>query len=369
MLRIQCLRFIRHKKRYVVLFFLIATIIYMLYMSGEFIPLPGFVMDIYYWINPAKGVFCHYYKQKDSLPDISEFHPKKGESIFFHETSCTSFINGKIFITARQACAVESAARMNPDHEVYLLYASPGKFVFENSESDRFIQELMKYSNVNIFHVDLSEYFKGSPIEDLWANGKLRQSKYAQSHTSDALRFLTLWKYGGIYLDLDVIVIKNLNQLSTDFSGVESDKAVAAGILGFNHTGKGHEFAASCLGDLKYNFKGYKWGWNGPGTITRLLKKLCKADNVNSMVNKTCDGYTIYPPESFYVIRWWEWERFFNPKYLEYVRNVSSKSYIIHVWNKFSSSTRIPINAEDIPYLEFAKEFCPNIVKQCDVFF
>lgn len=82
-------------------------------------------------------------------------------------------------------------------------------------------------------------------------------------------RFLTLWKYGGIYLDLDVIVTKNLEELGTDFSGVESNTSVAAGILGFNYSGVGHDYATSCLEDLRDHFKGHEWGWNGPGTITR----------------------------------------------------------------------------------------------------
>lgn len=181
------LRLAKHRKKHLLsLAFL--TCLFTIIILTLHIPVPGFVMKVYYWVKPEKGVFCHYVESKDSLPDISDAAPKEGRSIFFHETSCSSFINGKITITSRQACAVESAARMNPDYDVYLLYASPGKYIFENSESDRFLRELMGYQNVKILHVDMKRYFTDSPVENLWKDGRMMESQYAQSHTSDVLR-------------------------------------------------------------------------------------------------------------------------------------------------------------------------------------
>lgn len=82
-------------------------------------------------------------------------------------------------------------------------------------------------------------------------------------------RYLTLWKYGGIYLDLDVIVIKSLEDLHPNYAGAESDANVAAGVLNFSPVGHGHQLAKSCLNDLKDHFDGHNWGNNGPGVITR----------------------------------------------------------------------------------------------------
>lgn len=154
------------------------------------VPVPAFIIRGYYWVKPENGVYCHYIKssEKNSLPDISDHTPKEGKSIFFLESSCTSFSNGKITINARQACAVESAARMNPDYEVNLLFASPGNIHIEDTKSDRMIQALMQYSNVNLFHLDMERYFKNSPVENLWSQETMRWSRFALSHTSDVLR-------------------------------------------------------------------------------------------------------------------------------------------------------------------------------------
>lgn len=44
---------------------------------------------------------CYRIKTEETLPDISEVEPRKGQSIFFHETSCRSYQKGKIVIESR----------------------------------------------------------------------------------------------------------------------------------------------------------------------------------------------------------------------------------------------------------------------------
>lgn len=144
---------------------------------------------IYHYIYPKDSINC-YRQKRDSLPEISDIDPIKGHSIFFHETSCDSFFNNKITITTRQACAVESAANMNPDMQVYLLFASPGNFVFEGDESDRMLQALLEYDNIRIMHVDFERYIKDTPLEELYNTGRIENSDFARSHASDVLRYV-----------------------------------------------------------------------------------------------------------------------------------------------------------------------------------
>lgn len=127
--------------------------------------------------------------------------PVPGRSIFFHETSC--FGEDGITITARQACAVESAAIMNPRMTVYLFILSPAKF---SNASIHIVNQLKKYENVRIRRIFMDDYVRNTPLEDWYASGVLRASRWPRSHMSDILRYLTLWKFGGIYLDLDVVV-------------------------------------------------------------------------------------------------------------------------------------------------------------------
>lgn len=127
----------------------------------------------------------------------------------------------------------------------------------------------MSYPNIRMKYLNFPRYIEDSPLEDLYKSLQIESSSYAMSHASDVLRYLTLWRFGGIYLDLDVILIKSLEKLKPNFAGRESGHAVAAGVLSFSHEGDGHRWARQCLEDLKKNFDGWDWGNNGPGVITR----------------------------------------------------------------------------------------------------
>lgn len=143
--------------------------------------------SIFIFFYKTDSIKCYRYTG-ETIPDISTVDIRKGKSIFFHETSCNSYINGKIVISAREACAVESAAILNPNLDVYLLFTSPGIFKFEDTESDRFLQALQSYKNVKIHHLNYEKYTEGTPLEDLYKNGVIEASQYAMSHASDVLR-------------------------------------------------------------------------------------------------------------------------------------------------------------------------------------
>lgn len=82
-------------------------------------------------------------------------------------------------------------------------------------------------------------------------------------------RYLTLWKYGGIYLDTDVVVIKSLEDLPPNIAGAESVDDIAAGVFKFSSTGFGHKMVGDCLNYLKTHFDPYAWSESSVGVISR----------------------------------------------------------------------------------------------------
>lgn len=51
--------------------------------------------NFYYLIYPEESIGC-YRLEAESLPDVETVKLRKGKSIFFHETSCSSFLAGKV---------------------------------------------------------------------------------------------------------------------------------------------------------------------------------------------------------------------------------------------------------------------------------
>lgn len=123
----------------------------------------------------------------------------------------------------------------NPRSTVYLLLLTKDDYVIlPNSDVVKLLQS---FKNVNLKVVNLKEFSRNTPIEVFTRKGKLEFSRYHVSHTSDVLRFLTLWKFGGIYLDLDVIVQKPIE--FTNFACLEDPETIVPGIMGLDsHHGK-----------------------------------------------------------------------------------------------------------------------------------
>lgn len=305
------------------------------------------------------------YEEPNASESLLEFssqsaseEPVRGKGIFFHETSC--FGKEGLVLTARQACAVESAAKMNPGMNVYLLFLSNARI---SNQSREMFNQLSTYPNVKIRHIFPESYVKDTPLDAWYKSGVLKKSRWPMSHMSDILRYLTLWKHGGIYLDLDVVVTTSLEKLR-NFAGAEDWDDVAAGVLGFDMSSLGRYMADACIRDLKKNFRGDIWGNNGPGVITRTLQKLCSTKYARDMSAPRCRGFKVYPPIAFYPIHYKKWKKYFETKDATATMNAVEKAMAIHVWNKLSRSQKVQVDS-DVPYAIIARKYCPKVFSNC----
>lgn len=255
---------------------------------------------------------------------------------------------------------------MNPSYNIFVLYAS--QVGYRNTTPLPLIDALKTYPNVHLNYLNITRYAEQTPLSKWIKSGVLYKSKYVNSHTSDVLRYLSLWKYGGTYLDLDVVMLKSLDdQNPKNYAGAESKNFVAVGII--NLEGEtGHSIADMCVKDLLQNFDGSDWGNNGPGVITRTLKKICGTSKVMEMIElDVCKDFRVLPIDKCYSIRWVEHAKFFKPEFLNETLERLSNSLIAHVWNKFSSTTPLTKDAE-VAYIHLARKFCPKTLSVGDYF-
>lgn len=316
------------------------------------------------------------------LDDIMLSEPKpnaSGRSIIFHETSCpneklrsrmqylgSAPIN-MMDLTAREACAIESAALHNPGFSVFVLFASPAYRDYNNTPP--VIEAILSYPNVHLRNLNIWSYAAGTPMYQWLKDGKLFRSSYVLSHLSDFLRYLTLWRWGGTYLDMDVVVLRSLEKLPPNYTGAESTTYLAAGVMNFAPDGFGHEIAEKCLRDFLLNFDGSDWGNNGPGVITRVMNDVCKTANIELMMDaKRCMGFHIMPREAFYAIPWKKWEYFFEAQYLTETLDLLRDSYIAHVWNKHSKQRHVKVGA-NVAYGILAEKHCPKVYAAAGEYF
>lgn len=136
------------------------------------------------------------------------------DQAFFHETSGAQTLN------IRQACVVESLAYHNPNLTVHLLMT--GVKVDYNAVTLWNLKHF--YPNIKITSINLGDYMSGTVLDRWYHCTEWNRGWFAVAHLSDALRFLTLSKYGGYYFDLDVIQLRPVTSYRNFVVAEDGDK-------------------------------------------------------------------------------------------------------------------------------------------------
>eukprot|EP00946_MAST-07B_sp_MAST-7B-sp1_P002521 g2521.t1 len=187
------------------------------------------------------------------------------EDIFFVHTS------SETELSMVSSCAVESAARFNPDTRVVL---------HSNTWTDQAIRHLPP--NVQIRRFDLPRLFHGTPLMGWFRDAARWKRGFPLNNLSNGIRLALLLKYGGTYLDTDMIVVKNLAQsVFRNAVGVEADEGELEKILhmegnyglnintaAFINFNKENAFVDLLVDRFVKEFAGDVWGWNGPGSAS-----------------------------------------------------------------------------------------------------
>ncbi|XP_010632805.1 lactosylceramide 4-alpha-galactosyltransferase, partial [Fukomys damarensis] len=228
-----------------------------------------FVFVVIYWhVGGAPGDRGHLHTLPVDVPCPTPVSPGPSNStplggdIFFLETSEQTTPN---FLFA---CSVESAARAHPKSRVAVLMkglhgrtAPPPRHLG--------LSLLGCFPNVRLLPLDLDALFRGTPLAPWHAAARGRWEPYLLPVISDAARLALLWKFGGVYLDTDFIVLRGLGHLSNAL-GTQSRYVLNGAFLAFERQ---HEFLALCMRDFVAQYNGWVWGHQGPQLLTRVFKK------------------------------------------------------------------------------------------------
>ncbi|XP_022907178.2 lactosylceramide 4-alpha-galactosyltransferase-like [Onthophagus taurus] len=317
-----------------------------------------------YWLlvtnNTTSVSNKHETTSKESPPILKNLFDLvvKENSIFFLETSMKDFEHEVVTINRRASCALESAALHHQNRTIYYIY------VFPNDTETIYIKEkylnmVLTYENIQVVYAKIDDLVRNTEIEELFSKHLIETSPFFVEHFSDAFRAIILMKFGGIYMDSDVIVLKSLDDLGGNFIGKEISTILASGIMGFDENGI--DLLSAALEDLNKNYNPKSWGGHGPLLFTKWVKKMCNA-TANFSYHE-CDYLRILPTNAFYPVSYGIWRHFFNPKYIDEIRNMVKNSYLIHIWNKLTHGFILEADS-NAPYLIFAREHCPKTVSK-----
>ena len=146
--------------------------------------------------------------------------------------------------------------------------------------------EIIEWNEKN-FNMHMNKY-----VEEAYYHGK-----YA--FVSDFVRLYALYEYGGVYLDTDVEVIKNFDELlcNDGFCGFEDKELVSTAIIGAK---KGNALISKWL-DTYEGRKFIEKGKENTETNVRVFTNLLLNEGMkqNNKKQSIEDKFTIYPIEYF----------------------------------------------------------------------
>jgi len=241
-------------------------------------------------------------------------------------------------------------------------------------------ERLKSLDKVWMIHLDFDDLIKKAGFKRCYFDAFFKQ-KGGPNHPSNLFRYLILQCYGGIYIDFDILVVRDLGPLLDAeffiaYQHYNGRHPLNGAVMGSNRES---DCLKLCLEEIiKYTKNHAKFSWLafGPELLNnlfmsktstakgslRILNSLFKAGWDTGRISQFCSSwikkkgldYEIYPKSYFYFYSWPEWEKIFKKNPLP--RN----TYAIHWWN---SKSREFIKTIDEEYINSSDSFFASATK------
>lgn len=291
------------------------------------------------------------------------------QRIFFHETS------GRNELGLKQCCVIESAAKNNPDRPVQLFLrpstdCSTESSLSETLHSPPWLEVLSQYPNVVSVLVNDHHYFSGTPLEAWYNRGEWRKSRFNTAHLADYIRILTLYKGGGLYLDLDILILKSLSD--TKFRNCLVFEDALKNDIGNSvmHLESGHWLPTEIMKRIGEDYDPEDYSYHGPIAVKKVMSDFCAVEDGKPMPVK-CKDIHLLNRKHFYPIPSYLSQTLFsyngNKTDIKTLAKIK-KSYGLHLWNSLKHIHEpIKLNSNQV-FSILARQHCPLTVAKASDF-
>ncbi|KAL7213110.1 hypothetical protein ACSBR2_015756 [Camellia fascicularis] len=241
--------------------------------------------------------------------------------LFSIESVFKSHPNGCLIIVSNSMDSTRGTRILRPflDEGFHLISISPDfDYLFKNTLAETWFDQLKK-GNVDPGEVSLGQ------------------------NLSNLIRLALLFKFGGVYIDTDVIILKSFAKLRNVIGAQTIDLETGNwtrlnnAILVFD---KLHPLLYKFIQEFALTFDGNKWGHNGPYLVSRVVSRVKERPGFD---------FDVLNPVAFYPVDWSRIRGLFrgprnetHSKWLHHKLNhIRSHSYAVHLWNKQSRKLKI----------------------------
>ncbi|KAL3519706.1 hypothetical protein ACH5RR_017855 [Cinchona calisaya] len=307
-----------------------------------------------------KSVIFHV-KRRQSRKALSKILGQDGEMKLFSRrvneflnanssnSSCTfrffmTWISSVGYFGGREFLSIESLFKSHPDGCLII--------VSDSLDSRQGMEILRPFLNkgfkITAISPDFNYLFNNITVAKAWL-GRLTKGNVSPGEVSlgqnlsNLLRLGLLYKFGGIYIDTDVIVLKRFDNFKNAI-GAQTMNLETRNWSRLNNAvmifDKGHPLLYKFIEEFALTFDGNKWGHNGPYLVSRVVSRVSQRPGYN---------FTVLPPMAFYPVDWSRIGSLFraprNATHSKWMfaklRQIRSWSSALHLWNKESRGLEI----------------------------
>ncbi|XP_004588460.3 alpha-1,4-N-acetylglucosaminyltransferase [Ochotona princeps] len=301
----------------------------------------GFVFQL----SPRSGcLFCLSSPKTQQDPEALLSH---GRGIVFLETS------DRMEPTPLVSCAVESAAKIYPERPVAFFLKGLHNATQPLSDSTHPALSLLSaIDNVFLFPLDMRSLLKDTPLFPWYTRVNISIQRNWLHVSSDACRLAAIWKYGGIYMDTDVISIRPIPE--ENFLAAQASRYSSNGVFGFLPQ---HPFLWGCMENFVEHYNSAIWGHQGPALMTRMLRVWCKLGDFQELSDLKCLNLSFLHPQRFYPISYPQWRQYYQVWDTEPSFN---HSYALHLWNYMNREQKTVVRGSNTLVEHLFRKYCPR---------
>ncbi|KAK9152707.1 hypothetical protein Sjap_000187 [Stephania japonica] len=281
---------------------------------------------------------------------------------FFHG-SCLNFSNSynssrcgckiRFFLTWISSIELFGYRELFSLESVFKFHSNACVLIVSSSLDSSRGEELLRPFRERGFRVtaispDFNYIFKNT-LAEVWFD-RLRKGSVEPGEVSlgqnisNLLRLVLLYKFGGVYIDTDVIVLRSFVKLRNVIGAQTTDletgnwSRLNNAVMIFD---KKHPLLLKFIEEFALTFDGNRWGHNGPYLVSRVVSRIG--------VRQEFDDFTVLPPMAFYPVDWSRVQGFFHgPRdavqskwIVSKFKRVQRESFAVHLWNKHSRNLNV----------------------------
>lgn len=272
---------------------------------------------------------------------------RSGRSIMFIETS------ERVEPPPMVSCAVESAAKIYPEQPIiFFMKGLRDSVQLTSNTSYPAFSLLSAINNVFFVPLDMGRLFKDTPLFSWYTKVNSSTEKHWLHVSSDAARLAIIWKYGGIYMDTDVISLQPIPE--ENFLAAQGSRHSSNGVFGFLPH---HPFLWACMENFVEHYDSTIWGNQGPQLMTRMLRVWCRLKDFHGLGDLKCLNISFLHPQRFYPIPYPQWKRYYQVWDKEPSFN---ESYALHLWNYMNKEGKTVVRGSKTLVENLYQKHCPK---------